>query len=145
LLADDHDIVRNQVRLTLEQFDDCVICGEASNGQVAVELALSTKPDVAVLDIGMPEMNGFEATRKIRAALPDIEVVVLTVHYSEELVIEALKAGARGYVRKPDAARHLVAAVRAASRHEPYFIPELSQETLEAFLNQPSPDGRAIR
>lgn len=142
LLADDHAVVRRQVRHILEQSGDCEICGEAAGGRCAVELAVLTKPDVVVLDIDMPDLNGFEAARQIQKALPGTEFVILTVHYAEELVRTALEVGARSFVRKSDAGLYLVAAVRCLSRHKPYFTAELPQAALDDFLKS-SPDRSA--
>lgn len=105
LIADDHDIVRRGLRSLVEDQDGWEVCAEAGTGRQAVEKALLLKPDVAVLDITMPELNGLEATRQIRRAQPSTEVLVLTVHETEELVREVLKAGARGYILKSDAGR----------------------------------------
>src|SRR4051794_17643409 len=104
LLADDHDVVRRGLRGLLEAQPDWVVCAEARTGREAVALAARTRPDVAVLDLAMPELNGLEATRHIRRAQPDTEVLVFTMHQSEQLMREALLAGARGYLLKSDAA-----------------------------------------
>jgi len=105
LLADDHDIVRRGLKDLLEQHVGWQVCAEASNGREAVELALQHRPQVAVIDLSMPELNGLEATRRIRQALPDTEVLIFTMHESEELIREVLGAGARGYLLKSDAVR----------------------------------------
>jgi DNA-binding NarL/FixJ family response regulator len=99
-----------------------------------VELAKQHKPDVAVLDITMPELNGLEATRQIRKALPNTEVLIFTMHESEELVRDVLAAGARGYLLKTDAGQHIVAAVEALSRHKPFFTSNVSEAILDSFL-----------
>ena len=100
LLADDHDIVRRGLRSLLEEQPGWTVVGEASNGREAVDIALKLKPDVVVLDMSMPELNGLETTRRIRRDLPKTEVLVFTMHESEELMREMLAAGARGYVLK---------------------------------------------
>jgi DNA-binding NarL/FixJ family response regulator len=99
-----------------------------------VELAKQHKPDVAVLDITMPELNGLEATRQIRKALPNTEVLIFTMHESEELVRDVLAAGARGYLLKTDAGQHIIAAVEALSRHKPFFTSNVSAAILDSFL-----------
>ena len=100
LLADDHDVVRRGLKELLEEQVGWKVCAEASNGRQAVELAIETRPQVAVLDFSMPELNGLEATRRIRQAVPETEVLVFTMHESEELIRETLAAGARGYLLK---------------------------------------------
>ncbi len=126
LLADDHEIVRQGLRAVLAGRRDWTICGEATTGRQAVELARQLRPDVVIMDLTMPELNGLDATRQIRAALPHAEVLVLTMHASEELVPQVLAAGARGFVLKSDAGRSLVAAIEALARHEPFFTARMS-------------------
>jgi DNA-binding NarL/FixJ family response regulator len=136
LLADDHDIVRHGLRHLLESQPGWEVCGEARDGREAVALAESLQPDVAVLDITMPELNGLEATRKIRSVSPNTEVLVFTVHESEKLVREVFSAGARGYLMKSDAARFIVAAVEALGAHQPFFSARVSATLLETFLRE---------
>lgn len=126
LLADDHEIVRQGLRAVLAGRRDWMICGEATTGRQAVELARQLRPDVVIMDLTMPELNGLDATRQIRAALPHAEVLVLTMHASEELVPQVLAAGARGFVLKSDAGRSLVAAIEALARHEPFFTARMA-------------------
>jgi len=121
LVADDHEVVRKGLRSLLEQEPGLEVVGEASNGREAVEKATATRPDVVVLDIGMPELNGLEATRRIVKASPRTEVLVLTVYETEEVIREVLRAGARGYVLKSDAGRLLLSAVEAVAAHKPFF------------------------
>src|SRR5215211_649007 len=120
LLADDHDIVRRGLRGLLEAQPGWQVVAEARTGREAVALAAQTRPDVAVLDLAMPELNGLEATRRIRRELPGTEVLVFTMHQTEQLMREALLAGARGYLLKSDAAERLVAAVTALAGHRPF-------------------------
>lgn len=134
LLADDHDIVRRGLRELLEEHPGWTVCAEATNGREAVELALEHRPRVAVLDLTMPELNGLEATRRIRQALPETEVLVFTMHESDELVRNVLAAGARGYLLKSDAARQLVPAVEALAQRKPFFAGRISELLLEGFL-----------
>ena len=112
LIADDHEVVRRGVRAVLEGQAGWVVCGEASSGREAVAKAISLRPDIVVLDISMPELNGLEATRQIRRAVP-AKVLILTVHESDQVVTDVLDAGAHGYVLKTDAGRTLVEAIRA--------------------------------
>ena len=137
LVADDHHVVRTGLRTLLESKSGWMVCAEASNGREAVEKAGQLKPDVAVLDIGMPLLNGVEATRQIRKLSPQTEVLILTMHDSELLVQEVFEAGAHGYILKDDADRNLIAAVDALRRHKPY----LSSRVSEAVRNAALPPG----
>lgn len=134
LLADDHDIVRRGLRELLEQHAGWTVCAEAANGRDAVELAIEHRPQVTILDLTMPELNGLEATRRIRQAVPETEVLVFTMHESEELLRGVLSAGARGYLLKSDAARQLVPAVETLAQHKPFFAGRVSEVLLEGFL-----------
>lgn len=120
LIADDHDVVRQGVRAVLEAEPEWIVCGEASSGREAVAKAVELQPDVVVLDISMPELNGLEATRQIRGAVP-AKILILTVHESDQVVTEVLDAGADGYVLKSDAGRKLVEAIRALLRDQRFF------------------------
>ena len=135
LLADDHEMVRKGLRATIETHRDWEICGEARTGREAVAKAGELHPDIVVMDFTMPELNGMEATRQIRSALPRTEVLILTMHDSEKLVPELLAAGAHGYILKTDAGDFLVAALQALSEHKPYFTPKVSEVVLRGYLN----------
>lgn len=115
LVADDHGVVRRGVRALLESQPGLEVCCEASTGLEAVEHVKKTKPNLVLLDLTMPEMNGLEAARAIRAESPDTDVLILTMHFSEDVAREVLRSGARGYVLKSDADSELVAAVRPCS------------------------------
>ena len=136
LLADDHDIVRRGLRELLEEQPGWEVCGEAATGREALEHAIRLRPQVVVLDLMMPELNGLEAARQIRKAVPTTEILVFTMHDSEDLVHEILSAGARGYVLKSDAARHLVSAVEALSRRQPFFGSRVSATVLDGYLGK---------
>jgi len=120
LIADDHEVVRQGVRTVLEGQAGWVVCGEASTGREAVAKAADLQPDIVVLDISMPELNGLEATRQIRRSTP-AKILILTVHESEQVVTEVLEAGAHGYVLKTDAGRKLVEAIRALLKGQEFF------------------------
>jgi DNA-binding NarL/FixJ family response regulator len=139
LVADDHHVVRTGLRALLESQAGWQVCAEAENGREAVEKAKEHKPDVAVLDIGMPLLNGVEATRQIRKFSPETEVLILTMHDSELLIQEVFEAGAHGYILKDDADRNLLAAVEALRRHEPYLSSRVSEAVSKAGLPPGSP------
>ena len=147
LVADDHHVVRTGLRALLESKSGWQVCGEATNGREAVEKAGKLKPDVAVLDIGMPLLNGVEATRQIRKLSPKTEILILTMHDSDLLVQEVLDAGALGYILKDDADRNLIAAVDALHRHERYLSSRVSEAVLRASLHPggAQPSGRSTR
>jgi DNA-binding NarL/FixJ family response regulator len=134
LVADDHQVVRTGLRALIESHPGWKVCAEAANGREAVEKASQYKPDVAVLDIGMPLLNGVEATRQIRKLSPQTEVLILSMHDSELLIQEVLEAGAHGYILKDDADRNLISAVDALRRHEPYLSLRVSQAASKAVL-----------
>jgi len=124
LIVDDHELIRRGVRSLLLSQPDCEVCGEAADGQDAVAKAKQWKPDIVVMDVSMPNLNGLEATRQIRAALPQTEVLILSQHESAEMARQAFHAGARGYVVKSSISKHLLAALEKVRRHEPFFDPE---------------------
>jgi len=136
LLADDHTIVREGVRLCLEAMGDIEVVAEAEDGQMAVQLANQLRPDVAVVDLTMPRLNGVEAIRQIRRDLPETEVVVLSVHDSEPYVVQALRAGAAGYVLKRNAATELAAAIRAAHDGQAYLHPSIARRVIDDYLSR---------
>jgi len=137
LLADDHKVVRKGLRSTLEEYDGLQICGEASDGRQAVDLSLQLKPDVAVLDLAMPELNGIEATRQIKKALPQVEVLIFTMHDTDEMILSAFAAGARAFVLKSNDELELVEAIRVISRHQP-FVTAAASETVRESLLRPA-------
>ena len=134
MLADDHDVVRRGLRELLEEHEGWEVCGEAANGRQAIEMVKQLRPHVAVVDLGMPELNGLEATRHIRKEVPETEILVFTMHESEQLVWDVLEAGARGFVMKSDAARYLTSAVEALAQHKPFFTSKVSELVLGEFL-----------
>lgn len=134
MLADDHDLMRRGIRDLLEADPELQVCGESSNGRDAMELVRRLKPDVAVMDLAMPELNGLEAIRQIRKEFPKMELLVFSMHDSEELVREVFAAGARGYVLKSDAALYLTEAVKSLARHKPFFTPRISEAILNSLV-----------
>jgi DNA-binding NarL/FixJ family response regulator len=127
LVADDHEVVLEGVRSLIERQPDLEVCGLATTGREAVELAQQTRPDVVVLDMTMPELNGLDAIRHIRKALPDTEVVVFSAHSSEDIIEEVFEAGAKSYIEKTEASRDLVKAIRSTAEHKPFFTSQASQ------------------
>jgi len=126
LIADDHAVVRAGLRTLLETRQGWEVCAEAVDGRDAVDKATKLKPHVAVLDIGMPLLNGVDATRRIRKSSPQTEILILTMHESDDLVQQVVEAGAHGYILKDDADRVLLAAVDALRLHKPYFSSRVS-------------------
>jgi DNA-binding NarL/FixJ family response regulator len=144
LIADDHEVVRYGLRAILESHAGWVVVDEAANGYEAVAKASKWQPDVVVLDISMPQLNGLEASRQIHEAAPKTEVLILTVHESEQVVREVFKAGARGYVLKSDAGRDLLTAVQALSQHQAFFTSKVAEMVLTGYIQQDARDPQEI-
>jgi DNA-binding NarL/FixJ family response regulator len=136
LLADDHKLIRAGLRLVVDQQPDLSVVGEADDGRQAVELAKSLKPDVVVMDIGMPNLNGIEAARQIREIRPDAAVVMLSMHSDEGYVLRALGAGARAYLPKDSATTDLVQAIRAVVEGKSFFSPAVSKVLLQDYMRK---------
>jgi DNA-binding NarL/FixJ family response regulator len=140
LIADDHEIVRKGLRSILETAHDCEVVGEAVDGRQAVTMAKELTPDIVVLDLAMPSLNGLEATRQILKNRPQTKVVILTMHETDPLIRQVLDAGARGYILKTDAGRDLVSAVEALRRNKTFFTSRVAQMILDGFLKgEPRP------
>jgi DNA-binding NarL/FixJ family response regulator len=142
LVADDHEVVRRGLCSLLQAQPDWEVCGEAGDGREALEKTQKLKPDVVILDIGMPSLNGLEATRQILKAMPHTRVLILTLHDSDQVVREVLNAGARGFLLKSDAARDLVAAVEALRRDKTYFTSKVAAMVLEGYLKNGTPGAQ---
>ncbi len=136
MLADDHTIVRQGLRKILEEIPEWEVVAEASNGREAVQQALEARPDVAVLDIGMPQLNGIEATRQIAKRRPEIGVLILSMHADEAYVVQALQAGARGYLLKDSADADLIRAVTAVARGKSFFSPAVAKVMLDDYVRR---------
>jgi DNA-binding NarL/FixJ family response regulator len=136
LIADDHELVRRGLVALLQAHEGWEICGEATDGREAVEKAKQLKPDVVILDVGMPNLNGLAATRQLSRQDPHCKIIVLTITDTDQIVQEALDAGARGFVLKSDAARDLVSAVEALQRNRMFLTPRVNDMVLAGFLDR---------
>jgi DNA-binding NarL/FixJ family response regulator len=136
ILAEDHAVMRHGLRLVLEEQKDFQVVGEANDGREAVTLVEALKPDVAVLDITMPNMNGIEAARQITAMQLGVSIVVLSMHSDEGYVLRALKAGARGYLLKESPEADFIQAIRSVSQGKAFFSPAVSRMLVEDYVRQ---------
>jgi len=134
LIADDHEIVREGVRALIQRHEGWEVCGEASTGREAVVEAGRLKPDIIVMDIGMPDLNGLDATRQIKRALPKCEVLIFTANETEEIVRSVFKAGARAYLLKAEANKHLIPAIEALCEHRTFFSSKVSELVFAGYL-----------
>jgi len=134
VLADDHIVMRTGLRALLERQPNLEVVGESENGRETVELAASLNPDVVVMDVGMPVLNGIEATKTIVTQCPATAVVILSMHADESYVMRALKAGARGYLLKDSAAADLISAIQAVSQNKSFFSPKVSRILAEDYV-----------
>ncbi len=133
LIADDHDLLRRGVKAMIQSHAGWEVCGEAHTGREAVSKTEELKPDVLILDISMPDLNGVEAARRIRKASPNVEVLVLSMHYSDQLIRDIVEAGVRGYIVKSDSDRDLIIAVETLANHKPFFTPRATEVLLSSF------------
>ena len=136
LIVDDHAVVRRGLRSLLESHEGWEVCGEAASGPEAVEHCRRLRPEVVVMDLSLPGLNGLDATRHILEDAPDTEVLVLTMHHSKELAREVLQAGARGYVLKSDADENLIAAVDSLRQHQPFLTSTVTTFVLDDYLRR---------
>jgi DNA-binding NarL/FixJ family response regulator len=134
LIADDHDVVRRGLRALLEMRPTWRVVAEARDGKGAVNGAFRCKPDVAVIDYQLPGLNGIEAARQIRHHLPGTEILIFTMHNTDDILLHALEAGARGFLLKSDADDYVIAAVQALSQHKPFFTGKVSETLIATFL-----------
>jgi len=141
LIADDHELIRRGLVSALADRTDWSIVAEACNGREACELAARLAPDIAVLDLTMPELNGLDATREIRVRAPKTRILIVTAHESEQLIREVLDAGAMGYVLKSDAGQVLVQAVEALLDERPYFTSKIARLVLDGYLRSGEDSG----
>ena len=139
MLADDHAVVRDGLRLVLESRDDMTVVGDVANGREAVDTAPQLNPDVLVMDISMPELNGIEATRQIKAQSKHIQVLILSMHATSEHIYQALQAGAIGYLLKDSAGKEVVEAVLSAARGERYLSKRIAETMLNDYIQRREP------
>ena len=136
LIVDDHAFIRRGVQTILHSFPEWEFCGEAENGKEAIRLADELKPEVIIMDVSMPGLNGIEATRAIRKTQPDIKIVLLTLHESAELLRSAFRAGARGYLLKTDAEQELVKALTVVVGEGAYISPKMDSEVVKSVIQE---------
>ena len=136
LIAEDHSIVRDGLRLLLESQADFVVVAEAADGREALARAKETRPDVVIMDVSMPDVSGLEATRLIKAELPQTQVLILTMHESDEYFFRALEAGASGYVLKKAATQDLISAARAVSSGEAFLYPSVAKKLIGDYVRR---------
>ncbi|HVJ03216.1 MAG TPA: response regulator transcription factor [Sphingomonas sp.] len=141
LIVDDHQAMREGVRSLLAAHANWQIVGEAADGHTALRMARETQPDIAVIDYSLPLMNGLALTRVLKHELPRIEILIYTMHEREDLIVDVLRAGARGYVLKSDSGTNLVAAVEALALRKPYFSSEISETLLDHFVHSHEDSG----
>lgn len=136
LIADDHALIRTGIATLLQSYPEFVVVGEATDGAEAVEMTGKVQPDVVLIDLAMPKMNGIEATRQIRERFPKTRVLVLTMHENDEYIYQILKSGAGGYVLKDASREELCNAIRAVARGEKFFSPRVSEIMVESFVKR---------
>lgn len=145
MLADDHAVVRRGLRTLIEGVPGWEVCAEAADGNETVARAAEARPDILIMDLSMPGLGGVDATIQIRKLLPQIEVLILTMHESDRLAGQALRAGARGYLLKGESEDKLMEALEALSRHQPYFSPSVSETLLQGYLHsEPTHDLKQL-
>ena len=145
LLADDHQIVRQGLRRIIEENPDMAVVGEANDGRQAIQMALDEKPDVIVMDLSMPQMNGIEAIRQITRRLPTVKILVLSMYSEDSYVVQVLEAGAKGYLLKDSADAELVQAIQAVEGGKSFFSPLISRILLDEYVRQLQEKGGTDR
>lgn len=138
LLVDDHKILRDGICSLVKGYDDMEVVGEAADGRTALRLVQELSPDIVIMDISMPDLNGIDATRKITADYPGVKVIALSMHYDKQFVSEIFKAGASGYLIKDSAFDELEHAVRVVMQNKTYINPQIASLVVESLVSQPS-------
>jgi DNA-binding NarL/FixJ family response regulator len=139
LIADDHDVVRRGLKALLSTHPGWAVCAEAQTGREAVAKAEELKPDIAILDVTMPELNGLEAARQVLKSCPGTEILMLSMHYHDQLIRDIVESGVRGFIVKSDSDRELVIAVEALANHRPFFTPRATELMLNRLNSKGSP------
>ena len=142
LVADDHDIMREGTRAVIERQPGWEVCGIAATGREAVEQALALKPDVVVMDMSMPELNGLDAARQIKRRLPQTEILIFTAHQTDELIREVFEAGVKSFIFKSEAHHFLVEAIQSLSQHKPFFTNKVSEVLFAEILDRSGDKSR---
>lgn len=145
LLADDHTIVRQGLARLLEEQPDLKVVGEATNGKKAIERALDLKPDIVIMDIAMPRMNGLEAAKRIRKQLPGTKILILSMYSHEHYIHELLETGVSGYLLKDSSGRDIIKAIRAAMKDETFLSPSISKKLVDTYLSPQKSSPKAER
>jgi len=145
LVADDHELVRRGIRVLLENHPGWEVSAEAKDGREAVERANELKPDLVLMDIGMPNLNGIDAARQILANSPATHILILTMHYSQQVVQEVLAVGARGFLLKSDAGRDLITAVEAVQHNRTFFTSQATEVVVDGYLNPEKKEEQSLR
>jgi DNA-binding NarL/FixJ family response regulator len=145
LIADDHEVVRRGIRVLIESHPGWEVCGDAVDGREAVERTRELRPDMVLLDIGMPNLNGIEAARQILANCPATHILILTMHYSQQTVKEVLAVGARGFLLKSDAGRDLLTAVEAVQDNRTFFTSKVTEIVVNGYLNPTQKEGPPLK
>jgi DNA-binding NarL/FixJ family response regulator len=145
LVADDHELVRRGIRVLLENHPGWEVSAEAKDGREAVERANELKPDLVLMDIGMPNLNGIDAARQILANSPATHILILTMHYSQQVVQEVLAVGARGFLLKSDAGRDLITAVEAVQHNRTFFTSQATEVVVDGYLNPEKKEEQPLR
>lgn len=136
LLVEDHEIVRQGVKLLVDSQDDMKVIGEAANGEIAIKKAAELKPDIILMDVSMPELNGLKATKRIKKLFPDIKILTLTRHTDDGYIQQLIQAGANGYVLKQSAPNELINAIRVIAEGKAYLDPTLTEKVMGGYLSQ---------
>jgi DNA-binding NarL/FixJ family response regulator len=145
MIVDDHDAVRRGLRNLVETRPNYVVVAEADNGRTALDLVAENQPDIVILDYSLPELNGLDLSHQLKRAHPRLEILIYTMHDREEVIMDVLRAGVRGFVLKSDTEKHLLAALDALSIHRPYFSGAISETLLDRFLeSKPQPTGSSL-
>ena len=145
MIVDDHDAVRRGLRNLIETKPNYVVVAEASHGRMALQTARESQPDIVILDYSLPELNGLDLSHQLKRAFPRLEILIYTMHDREDVIMEVLRAGVRGFVLKSDTEKHLLSALDALSIHRPYFSGAVSETLLDKFLeSKPQPSGSSL-